>query len=94
MDHFEFKGKSSDVLKLSKTSFTVRYQDGETHDVEEGILFEVDPSDGHIIFHNGTDRATVLFTAVVALFEAITRFGLGDRFEKWWKDEIEGGGTR
>lgn len=79
-------------MKLSITSFTVRYQDGETHDVEDGILFEVDPDDGHIIFHNGTDRATVLFTAVVALFEVITRFGLGDHFERWWRDEIEEAG--
>lgn len=83
MDKFEFKGKSVVVLKLSKTSFTVRYQDGETHDVEEGILFEVDPEDGHVIFHNGTDRATVLFTSVIALYEAIDRFGLEAHFERW-----------
>lgn len=86
---YEFKARSSDVLKLSKTSFTVKYADGETKDIEEGILFEVDSGDGHIIFHNGTDRAEVLFTAVVALYEALTRFGLGDAFDRWFKKNFE-----
>lgn len=84
-DSFEFKGKASDVLKLSKTSFTVNYADGEKKEVEEGILFAVDPEDGHFIFHNGTDRAEVVFTAVIALYEVIDRFGLDDAFDRWFE---------
>lgn len=87
----ELRGRASDILKLSETSFTVKYADGETHDVEEGILFEVDPGDRHIIFHNGTDRATVVFTAVIALYETIERFGLSDAFDRWFKENYGGG---
>ena len=87
---YEFKGKASDVLKLSKVGFTVRYEDGETKDVEEGVLFEVDPEDGHIIFHNGTNRPSVLFTTIIALYEAINRFGMDDYFDRWLEKNYGG----
>lgn len=59
-----------ETIKTSKNvEFDVIYADGTRHHVSEGILFEA--KDNKMIFHNGTDRAAVLFAAAEAAAEAI-----------------------
>lgn len=71
---------AKDVLKLSKTDFIVKYGDGTQHEVNEGILIEANP-DNSVTFHNGTDRPEVLF-------EAISRFGLTESYDRYFAEEM------
>lgn len=82
------KIKASEILKLSKTEFTVDYADGTSHKVNEGVLLEATP-EGRMIFHNGTDRVSVLFASTFALFEAIARFGLTEAYDEYFRREME-----
>ena len=66
----------------------VDYADGTSHKVNEGVLLEATP-EGRMIFHNGTDRASVLFASTFALFEAIARFGLTEAYDEYFRREME-----
>ncbi len=84
----KIKVKASEILKLAKVDFTVNYDDGTTHEVNEGVLIEANP-DNSVTFHNGTSRPEVLFAATFALYEAIFRFGLADAYEKYVQAETQ-----
>lgn len=59
-----------ETIKTSpNVEFDVIYADGTRKRVSEGILIEADEE--NVIFHNGTDRATVLYTALELLAEII-----------------------
>ena len=72
-----------ETIKISpNTEFDVLYEDGTRHHVTEGVLFEVEDG-GRIVFHNGTNRANVLFASVEALFEVIGLLGLTEMLEAY-----------
>lgn len=69
-------------IKVCKnTEFDVLYDDGTSRRVHEGILLEVENE--KMIFHNGTNRASVLFAAVEALFEVISMLGFVPQLEEY-----------
>lgn len=71
-----------EVIKTSpNVEFDVIYADGTHHHVAEGVLFEVENE--RITFHNGTNRAVVLFASMEALFEVINLLGLTEVCEKY-----------
>ena len=69
-----------DIIKASPAGveFDVLYDDGTKHHVCEGILFEVTGEE--VIFHNGTNRLSVLFAASEASMETIGLLGLAKVF--------------
>lgn len=71
--------------------FDVIYDDGTRHRVEEGVLVEVRGEE--LTFHNGTNRLSVLFSAVQALFEVIDILGVWERFIEYINPKVpeEGG---
>lgn len=69
------------IKKSSNTEFDVIYADGTRHHVAEGVLFEVENE--RVTFHNGTNRANVLFASVEALFEVIELLGLTEVLEAY-----------
>lgn len=71
-----------EVIKpANNAEFDVIYDDGTRKRVHEGVLIEVE--DNAVTFHNGTNRVSVLFASVEALFEVIEVLGLSDAFEKY-----------
>lgn len=71
-----------ETIKASQnTEFDVIYDDGTRHHVAEGVLFEVENE--RVTFHNGTNRAVVLFASMEALFEVIDLLGLTEVLEKY-----------
>lgn len=71
--------------------FDVIYADGTRKHVAEGILLSVhrDADREEIIFHNGTNRIVVLFSATDTLLKVISELGLVEMFEKYL--DMEGG---
>lgn len=66
-----------EVIKTSpNVEFDVNYADGTKLHVKEGVLLGV--RDGEIIFHNGTNRASVLIAALDCLTDALISMGLGE----------------
>jgi hypothetical protein len=61
--------------------FDVIYDDGTRTRVTEGILLGVENE--KIVFHNGTNRANVLFAALESLIEVIGYLGLGKKCEEY-----------
>lgn len=66
-----------EVIKTSSNvEFDVNYADGSKLHVEEGVLLGVRGEE--IIFHNGTNRASVLIAALDCLTNALISMGLGE----------------
>lgn len=66
-----------EAIKTSgNVEFDVIYADGTRHHVSEGVLFEV--KDECVIFHNGTDRASVMFGVAEAAAEVVGALGLNE----------------
>lgn len=66
-----------EAIKTSENvEFDVIYADGTRHHVAEGVLFEVENE--RIVFHNGTNRANVLFATLEAIIEVIELLGLAN----------------
>ena len=64
------------IKTSSNVEFDVNYADGSQLHVEEGVLLGVQGES--IIFHNGTNRASVLLAALDCLTTALISMGLGD----------------
>lgn len=79
-----------EAIKTSENvEFDVIYADGTRRRVREGVLFEVENE--KMIFHNGTNRASVLFAAAETLVEVVKAAGLEDAFVRYI-DEVFGEG--
>ncbi|MBR2311116.1 MAG: hypothetical protein IKA47_11405 [Oscillospiraceae bacterium] len=77
-----------DPIKISaNTEFEVIYDDGTRRRVQEGVLFEVD--DEKMIFHNGTNRASVLFAAAESALGLIDEIGLTKLFKAYISSDPE-----
>ena len=74
--------KSVDRLDPNNNlSFKVCFSDGEVKDVADGILFEDDPTDHHLIMHLGTNND---INFIIAIYEALGNIlcELQERMEK------------
>lgn len=81
-----------EVIKTSSNvEFDVNYADGSKLHVEEGVLLGVRGEE--IIFHNGTNRASVLLAALDCMTDALICMGLGDiaadYLEKRGQEQLE-----
>ena len=66
-----------EVLKVSpNVEFEVIYADGTRRRVQEGILYEAEPSRS-IIFHNGSDSPPVLLAAAETALVSLQDMGFG-----------------
>lgn len=71
----EKEDRSMEAIKTSENmEFDVIYADGTRRHVSEGVLFEI--KDDSLIFHNGTNRATALFSVAEAAAEVVGAMGL------------------
>lgn len=69
----------------SGIEFDVIYDDGTRHRVKEGCLVEV--CDDEVIWHNGTDRLSVVFAAASCMLDVIGITGTSRVFATWLHDE-------
>lgn len=69
------------IKTSSNVEFDVIYADGTRHHVTEGVLFGVENE--RMVFHNGTNRANVLFASMEALFEVVDLLGLVEALEAY-----------
>lgn len=74
--------------KISENvEFDVIYADGTRRRVKEGILYEVE--DDSMIFHNGTNRCSVLFATAEAALVLIDNIGLTKLFGRYIRSDPE-----
>lgn len=74
------------VKTSTNVEFDVIYADGTRKRVHEGVLLEVE--DQRMVFHNGTNRKSVLFASVEALFEIITALGLENELDTYLEQAV------
>lgn len=75
----------------SGVEFDIIYDDGSKHHVKEGCLVEV--CDDEVIWHNGTDRLSVVFATASCILDVIKITGTAKIFAAYLQDEPESSRT-
>ena len=71
------------IKTTNNLTFDVKYDDGTKQEVETGILMEVLPDGKHIACHLGTEKASHIFSFILALEEMINKCGLDEVYKKY-----------
>lgn len=75
----------------SGVEFDVIYDDGSRHRVKEGTLVEV--CDDEVVWHNGTDRLSVVFASASCMLDVIKITGTAKIFAAYLQGEPESSRT-